>query len=66
MSGYTEAQLNALRAAAASGTLRVTYDGKTVEYRSQKEILQMIGRIERSVSGAARVTHYQPTFQRGT
>lgn len=66
MSGYTEAQLTGLRTAAASGTLRVTYDGKTIEYRSQAEILRMIAVIERSMSSAKRVTHFQPAFQRGT
>lgn len=64
MSAYTQAQLDALRAAAANGTTRVTYDGKTVEYRSLSEILQMIRVIEVDLSTASRPTHWNPDFAR--
>jgi len=37
---YTQAQLDALDAAIASGALRVTYDGKTVEYRSTADLIR--------------------------
>jgi len=66
MSGYTEAHLAALREAVASGALEVTYDGKTIKYRSQPHLLRMIATIERSVSARPRVSHFQPTFERGT
>lgn len=34
----TQAQIDALEAACYSGELRITYEGKTVEYRSVEEI----------------------------
>ncbi|MCG5241876.1 phage head-tail joining protein [Azospirillum doebereinerae] len=37
---YTQTQLDALDAAIASGALRVTYDGKTVEYRSTADLIR--------------------------
>lgn len=37
---FTQTQLDALNAAIASGTLRVTYDGNTVEYRSMAELVR--------------------------
>lgn len=37
---FTTTQLDALDAAIVSGTLRVTYDGKTVEYRSMSEMMR--------------------------
>jgi roadblock/LC7 domain-containing protein len=38
---WTETQLSALESAIASGTTRVTHDGKTVEYRSIAEMIQI-------------------------
>jgi len=38
---WTEAQLSALESAIATGTTRVTHDGKTVEYRSIAEMIQI-------------------------
>ncbi len=62
---YTTTQLTALRAAAASGVTRVTYDGQTVEYRSIDELLKMIRLVEAALT-PRRVTHVNPTFQRST
>lgn len=42
----TQEQLDALKAARASGEARVTYNGKTVEYRSISEIEQAIAAVE--------------------
>lgn len=44
---WTQAELDALRRAYASGTLRVTYEGKTVEYGSASDLLSRIRTIER-------------------
>ena len=44
---WTQAELDALRRAYASGTLRVTYEGKTVEYGSAADLLSRIRTIER-------------------
>ena len=48
MSDFTDAELSALRRAYATGTLRVTYDGKTVEYGSGADLLARIRVIEPS------------------
>lgn len=66
MSAYTQAQLDALREAAATGVLRVMVDGKLIIYKSTAEMLQMIRIMEQSLgtTGAA-VTYYNPTFSKG-
>ena len=43
---YTEEQIGALRAALASGVLTVSYDGKSVTYRSIEEIKAALAEIE--------------------
>ena len=48
---WTQAELDALRRAYASGTLRVTYEGKTVEYGSAADLLSRIRTIERDRQG---------------
>ena len=52
MADWTEAELAALRRAYASGTTRVSYDGKTVEYGSAEDLLGRIRTIERQIAGA--------------
>lgn len=47
---YTETQRDALMAAIASGVLRVTYDGKTVEYRSMAELRIALAEVERALA----------------
>lgn len=57
---YTQNQLDALRAALASGTSRVSYDGRTVEYRTMAELERAIARIERSLgqrAAGSRITY---------
>jgi hypothetical protein len=49
---WTQAELDALKAAYASGTTRVTYDGKTVEYDSEAALLRRIQTIESAISAA--------------
>jgi hypothetical protein len=48
---WTTAELEALRRAYASGTLRVSYEGKTVEYGSAADLLSRIRTIERALAG---------------
>ena len=43
---WSETELGALRWAYASGTLRVSYDGKTLEYGSADDLLKRIRMIE--------------------
>jgi hypothetical protein len=54
---YTQTQLDALKAALASGELRVTFEGRSVEYRSiddlQKAIAAVSAEVTATTSGAA-------------
>jgi hypothetical protein len=50
---WTTTELDALRRAYASGTLRVSYEGKTVEYGSAADLLSRIRTIERELVGTA-------------
>ena len=50
---WTQAELDALKAAYASGTTRVTYEGKTVEYDTEAALLRRIQTIEASISADA-------------
>jgi hypothetical protein len=43
---WTHTELDALRRAYASGTLRVSYEGKTVEYGSEADLIRRIRTIE--------------------
>jgi hypothetical protein len=43
---WTGAELDALKRSYASGTLRVSYDGKTVEYGSEADLIRRIRTIE--------------------
>ena len=56
---YTQSQLDALRAAYASGTTRVSYDGKSVEYRSLNELKQVIDDVEAGLTGVKRRRSYR-------
>jgi hypothetical protein len=47
---YTQSELDALRRAYAAGTLRVSYDGRTVEYGSADDLLKRIRTIEREMA----------------
>lgn len=47
---WTQAELDALKAAYASGTTRVSYNGRTVEYDSGAALLQRIRVIEAEVA----------------
>jgi len=42
-----------LRAQRASGVARVSYDGKTIDYRSVGEIDRALEALEREIAGAA-------------
>jgi DNA-binding transcriptional regulator PaaX len=52
---WTESELAALRRAFAAGTLRVSYDGRTVEYGSADDLLKRIRTIEREMAGETAV-----------
>jgi hypothetical protein len=50
---WTQLELDALRRAYVSGTLRVTYDGKTVEYGSAGDLLSRIRTVEAGMDASA-------------
>ena len=47
---YTITQRDALRAAIASGVLRLSYDGKTVEYRSLSDLKAALAEVEQGLA----------------
>ena len=47
---YTNAQLNALRKALATGERRVSFGDKTVEYRSVEELQAAIRTVEAEIA----------------
>jgi hypothetical protein len=53
MTTWTETELMALRRAYASGTLRVSYDGRSVEYGSAEDLLRRIRLIEGEIAAAS-------------
>ena len=62
---FSQAQLDALDAAIASGTLRVSYDGKEITYRSMDELMRVRSLAVNNL-GTARQTHSNPSYGRGT
>ena len=50
---FTETELAALRRAFAAGTLRVSYDGKSVEYGSADDLLRRIRVIEGEIAAGS-------------
>ncbi len=65
---WTQSELDALKAAYASGTLRVSYDGRTVEYGSEADLIRRIRVIERgiaTVSGKPRPSRSLASFSKG-
>ena len=62
---YSQTDLDNLKAAIAKGVTSVRMNGEEVRFRSLAEMLQTVSIIERSL-GIARVSHYQPGFERGT
>ena len=50
---WTDAELEELRRAYAAGTLRVSYEGRTVEYGSAADLLSRIRTIEREMTAAS-------------
>ncbi len=65
---WTQAEFDALKAAYAAGTLRVSYDGRTVEYGSEQDLIRRIRIIEREIAvtaGTARPARSFAAFRKG-
>lgn len=61
---YTAAQLATLQAALASGTLRVQFEDRRIEYRSMKELREAIQIVEDSLAGDLGVARNSRSFAR--
>ena len=64
---FTQAELDVLKAAYATGALRISHEGKTVEYASESDLLRRIRTIEgelAAASGKARSTRTRLQFSR--
>lgn len=48
---YTQDDLDALKEALLTGASQVTVNGRTIIYRSKKELMELIGMIEDQLSG---------------
>lgn len=65
---WTQVELDALKKAYASGTLRVSYEGRSVEYGSEADLIRRIRTIEREMAaeaGTPRPTHSLASFRKG-
>jgi hypothetical protein len=65
---WTQSELDALKAAYASGTLRVSYDGKTVECGSEADLIRRIRTLEREIaatSGKTKPSRSLASFRKG-
>ena len=65
---WTQSELDALKKAYVSGTLRVSYDGRTVEYGSEADLIRRIRVVERGIaaaSGKPRPSHSLASFSKG-
>ena len=49
---WSQAELAALRKAYASGTLRVSYEGRSVEYGAEADLIRRIRTIESEMAAA--------------
>ena len=65
---YTPEHLQALREALASGEHRVTYEGKSIEYRSVADLKAAIAEVEASIardSGSQKARQIRVTTSKG-
>ena len=65
---YSQAQLASLQAALASGTLRVRFEDRSIEYRSTEELRQAIQIVEDALavdSGVPKQTRSFARFSKG-
>mgnify|MGYP002148696742 FL=1 len=67
MTTYTPEHLQALREALASGEHRVTYDGKSIEYRSVADLKAALAEVEATMardSGATKSRQIRVTSRK--
>ncbi|MDX2150904.1 MAG: hypothetical protein SFV54_09230 [Bryobacteraceae bacterium] len=64
---YTQGHLDALQEALASGTLTVTFEGRSITYRSVQELQRAIAVVQSSLNqqSGKRVRQYQLSGSKG-
>ncbi len=55
---FTDSELDALRRAYAAGVLRVSYQGRSVEYGSADDLLSRIRVLEKAAASTSATTKY--------
>jgi hypothetical protein len=68
MMTWSQAELDALRKAYASGTLRVSYEGRSVEYGSEADLIRRIRTVENEMAiaeGRPKRKRSLATFRKG-
>lgn len=63
---FTQADLDSLKAALLTGALEVTVGDRTIRYRSQKEIMEVIRMIEEYLNGVSSTSDNNPSVIRPT
>ena len=53
MADWTQAQIDTLKAAIASGTLHVAFADRSQTFHSLEDMLKLLGLMERTLSGTA-------------
>jgi len=66
MSGYTQSQLDELKANFAKGVTSLSRNGEQVQFRSLSEMQQLITKIESELSTTLPNRQHYPQFSRGT
>lgn len=66
MADFTQADLDALNDAIASGTKKVSYNGQTVEYRDMSEMLRARQMIRNALGVTKATRSSRAAFKRGT
>ncbi|MEM9681650.1 MAG: hypothetical protein AAF942_00155 [Pseudomonadota bacterium] len=62
---YTQAQVDALEEAIASGALQVRYADRTVMYRSLDEMERILSRMKAEVNGTTRTRQVRVNAEKG-
>lgn len=61
---YTVAERNALKAALATGALRVTHEGHSVEFRSRDDMRKQLAEMEAELAAAGLIEAAEPPIRR--
>lgn len=64
---YTQSHLDALQEALASGTLTVTFDGRSMTYRSVQELQRAVSVVQNSLNQqfGKRIRQYRMSSSKG-